>query len=55
MIYEVIRRVTLEQRYVVSATDPKEAEAKTCDVSPEAEEEISGETISIAPVGKSGG
>ena len=53
MIYEVIRRVTLEQRYVVSANDPKEADAKTCDIEPVGEAEVSSETMSIQPARRS--
>lgn len=47
MRYEVIRHVTFEYRYVVDAADPKAAEAKTSDLSPETEEELCSETMAI--------
>ena len=50
MKYRVVTRVVEEWIYFVEATDPKEAEAKSCDASPYATETLQEETLSITPV-----
>lgn len=49
MKYRVTRHVMIEQIYDVEADDPKQAEAKTCDVEPVKESELYGETMLIRP------
>tara|TARA_R100000750_G_scaffold33619_1_gene21592 strand:- start:819 stop:986 length:168 start_codon:yes stop_codon:yes gene_type:complete len=51
--YRVTTRVTVERVYIVLASDPKDAIAKTTDASPDNEADLDEETIDVSPTSKS--